>query len=75
MLRAQQERSYDDYERMALDAVWRESAHRSKRIKPDDLFKRPNGEMKTVETVERLKEKTLKTNEWLASLTGVERKE
>ncbi|WP_412733872.1 phage tail assembly chaperone [Heyndrickxia sporothermodurans] len=41
ILTAQQKRRYDEYEREATLAIMRESAHRAKRPKASDLFKRP----------------------------------
>lgn len=43
-MKAQQERQYDDYERMATESIMRANAtNATKRIKATDLFKRPNG--------------------------------
>jgi hypothetical protein len=42
-MRAQTERQYDDYERMAYGAMMIENASRIKKPKTTDLFKRPNG--------------------------------
>lgn len=41
MMRANVERIYDEYERKAVEALMHENAHRSKRPKVSDLFKRP----------------------------------
>lgn len=68
MLRAQQERYYDDMETAAQLALMRESAHRAKRPKPSDLFKRPSTAKADAKRHESLKEKTRKTNEFLATL-------
>lgn len=71
MVRAEQERIYDEYERMATSAVWREIAHRSKRIKPSDLFKRPTDAKADNAKLQNLREQTRMDNAWLASLTTV----
>lgn len=71
LLRAQQERNYDDNERMATNAVWREIAHRSKRIKPSDLYKRPTDANVDKAKVQDLREQTRMDNAWLASLQTV----
>lgn len=59
------ERQYDDIEREALIAIMNESAHRSKRPKASDLFKRPVDEYKAKEKAELLKEKADQASEWL----------
>lgn len=41
LLKAQQERQYDGLEREAYVTIMRESAHRAKRPKASDLFRRP----------------------------------
>ena len=71
MIRAHQERIYDDNERMAMQAVWREIAHRSKRIKPSDIYKRPTNAKADKAKVQDLREQTRLDNAWLASLTTV----
>jgi hypothetical protein len=40
-MRAQRERQYDEYERMAYGALMARKATNEKRIKPSDLFERP----------------------------------
>lgn len=65
---ANAERMYDEYERMAIAAIMREGAHRAKKPKAGDLFKRPKeGEVGSGDLTE-LKEETERLNDWLASL-------
>ncbi len=65
---AQVERTYDEYERMAVEAIMREGAHRSKRPKAGDLFKRPkDGAVKRDELTD-LRKETDRLNDWLSTL-------
>lgn len=54
-----------------MNAVWHEIAHRSKRIKPSDLYKRPTSAKADKAKVQGLREQTRLDNAWLASLTTV----
>jgi hypothetical protein len=66
LLKAQRERQYDEFERQAMFVMMRESAHRAKRPKVSDLFKRPrNGEQDERE-LEAKAEQAEHANEWLA---------
>lgn len=66
MMRAQIERQYDELEIEALIAIMHEGAHRAKKPKASDLFKRPVGEQEAEKEVESLKEKADQASEWLA---------
>lgn len=71
LFRAQQQRRYDEYERMSHEAMMYRSAQNAKSIKATDMFKRPDGKEESVETkVARLEENTRDTNDWLARLTS-----
>lgn len=64
LLNAQQERRYDELEREAHVSIMRESAHRSKRPKASDIFRRPKpGEEKRLE---KKAEQAKEAAEWLA---------
>jgi len=65
-MQAQVERQYDEYERMAIEAIMRENAHRSKRTKVSDLFKRPIREDEAKDKMETLKEQAGHATEWLS---------
>ncbi len=69
MMQAQIERHYDAYERTAIEAIMRESAHRAKKPKASDLFKRPKDSKVEREQLTDMKEETARLNDWLASLT------
>ncbi|WP_281202680.1 hypothetical protein [Cytobacillus kochii] len=65
MLIAEQESRYDEYERQASIAIMNEAAHRAKRPKASDLFKRPEEGVKE-ETLKKKAEKAEETVEWLS---------
>lgn len=69
MMHAQVERQYDDYERMAIEAIMREGAHRAKRPKASDLFKRPKDSVVEREQLSDMKAETERLNDWLATLS------
>lgn len=69
-MRADRERKMDEYERMSHEAMMMRQAHHAKKLKLSDLFKRPNGRNGDTSRIERLKESTRNTNEWLAGLTA-----
>ena len=66
MMRANVERLYDGYERKAVEALMRENAHRAKRPKVSDLFKRPVDELEAKNKTENLKEKADQATAWLS---------
>jgi len=66
MMRANVERIYDGYERKAVEALMRENAHRAKRPKAGDLFKRPVDELEAKNKTENLKEKADQATAWLS---------
>ncbi len=72
---AQIERQYDELEREALIAIMREGAHRSKRPKVSDLFKRPLDEHTAKKETESLKEKADHASAWLAQFEQFSGKE
>ena len=65
---AQVERQYDEYERMSIGAIMREAAHRAKRPKASDLFKRPKDSVADRNDLSDMKEETERLNDWLATL-------
>ncbi|MHC8516770.1 hypothetical protein [Sporosarcina sp. ITBMC105] len=69
LMRAQQERQFDEYERMAFAAVMREGAHRSKRPKVGDLFKRPVDAVAAEKKTADLLEKSRMASEWMAQFS------
>lgn len=65
-MRANVERIYDEYERKAVEALMHENAHRSKRPKVSDLFKRPVDEETAKNRTQDLKEKAEQASAWLS---------
>ena len=57
MMAAQVERKYDEYERMATQAMMMRAAYHKEKLRQSDLFKRPTGEIKTDKTAEDIKER------------------
>ncbi|MBS4195327.1 hypothetical protein [Lederbergia citri] len=69
MMQANVERHYDEYERMAIEAIMREGAHRAKKPKATDLFKRPKEGISNRNNLAEMKEETERLNDWLARIT------
>jgi len=65
-MQAQTEREYDEYERMAVEAIMRERAHRAKRAKASDLFKRPIRDEEAKDRTKSLKEQAEHATAWLS---------
>ncbi|MFJ5716529.1 hypothetical protein [Neobacillus sp. NPDC093127] len=65
MLKAQRERGFDDMEKEARIAIIRESAHRAKRPKAADLFKRPAEEIAEANLQKKV-EQAEHAAEWLS---------
>ena len=57
MMRAEVERKYDEYERMASQAMMMRAAYHKEKLRQSDLFKRPTGELKTDKTAEDIEER------------------
>jgi hypothetical protein len=66
MMKAQRERQYDEFERQAIIAMMRESAHRAKRPKASDLFKRPKNGEKDERKLEAMAKQAEEASNWLA---------
>ena len=75
MMQAQVERHYDAYERTAIEAIMRESAHRAKRPKASDLFKRPKESVSERNNLKDMKQETKRLNDWLATLAPTRKEE
>jgi len=57
MMAAQVERKYDEYERMAMQAMMMRAAYHKEKLRQSDLFKRPTGKIKTDKTAEDIEER------------------
>jgi len=57
MMAAHVERKYDEYERMASQAMMMRAAYHKEKLRQSDLFKRPAGEIKTDKTAEDIEER------------------
>jgi len=66
LMKAQVERIYDDYDRMADSAMMRERAHRDKRPRRNDLFKRPVDEVAAQRKAEEMAERAAQQAQFLA---------
>jgi hypothetical protein len=66
LLNAQRERQYDEFEREAMFAMMYESAHRAKRPKASDLFKRPKNGEKDERKLEAMAKQAEHASEWLS---------
>lgn len=74
LMRAETERRYDEFEKLATVAMWNHAAYRAKRLKKSDLFKRPkDDEQKERKSIQEMRQEVDEMNEWLSKLT-VERK-
>ena len=74
LMMAQRERQYDDYERQSHFIIMRENAHRAKRPKASDLYKRPADE-KAEAKLQEGAEKAQHASEWLAQFEQFSGKE
>lgn len=75
LMSAQVERQYDEYERKAVEAIMREAAHRAKRPKAGDLFKRPSDSVAKRKDLSEVKAETERLNNWLATLAPARKEE
>lgn len=66
MMRAEVERRYDEYEKFAHFAIMREQAHREKRPKASDLFKRPIDDEVAKSKTETMREQMEWAKDYLA---------
>ncbi|MEK4970718.1 hypothetical protein MKX29_24240 [Cytobacillus sp. FSL R7-0696] len=73
-MKAQREYQYDEYERQASFALMRENAHRTKRPKLSDIYKRPP-ENHDEAGFTRKVEEAQHTADWLSQFQFVEREE
>lgn len=69
LMRAQQERKFDDYEREAFVAMMHENASRIKRPKVSDLFKRPVDVELAEKKTKELVDKSRHASEWMSQFT------
>lgn len=72
MMRANVERIFDDYEREANIAIMREKAHRAKRPKSTDLYKRPKDLTKQQKKAEDMRKKSEETMAWISQFEEFE---
>lgn len=68
MMRANVERMYDLYDRMAMEAMMIRSAHHAKKIKQSDLFSRPVDKDEQAKKMDKSKDKIKDMNEWMAGI-------
>lgn len=75
LMSAHIESQYDEIEREALYAILHESAHRAKRPKASDLFKRPVDVNTAEKRTESLKEQAEQASKYLAQFEQFNGKE
>lgn len=69
MMRANVERKYDEYEDMAVQAMMHRQATNAKRLKKDDLFKRPKDEVVEKNKADKLMKQSEHATEWLSQFS------
>ncbi|MFD1453221.1 hypothetical protein [Oceanobacillus sojae] len=67
-MRANVERIYDEYERMAIMAMMNRQGYHAKKIKQKDLFKRPTAEDAAKQKAEESVDKKEKITEWMSRI-------
>ena len=70
MVRAQDERLYDEYDRMAASAMMQRKATDAKRLKQSDLFKRPIDGNAAEEKMLGFKDKAENATDWLSQFSN-----
>lgn len=60
------ERFYDDYSRMAEQAMMMRNAYHAKKLKQADLFRRPTDADKAIKKAEDARKRTEEATEWLS---------
>ncbi len=74
-MRAHTERIYDDYERMAFQAMMMRGAYHAKKLKQSDLFDRPK-DVKTAKiSADEIRAKQAETMRWLSQFEEFRGKE
>ena len=66
MMDAYVERTYDELDRLATQAMMMRQAYHAKKLKHTDLFKRPSSDVSTQVTAEDIRKKQEDTLKWLA---------
>lgn len=77
-MQAENERRYDEYDKLATQAMWIRSAFHAKKLKKSDLFKRPNGnddKPRDRKSLDEMRREVDEINAWLATLQVDERGE
>lgn len=72
---AHTESVYDEYERMAQEAMMARAAYHAKKLKPADLFKRPVDEDLAENKVKEMRERSDETMRWLSQFEEFRGKE
>lgn len=67
-MRAYVEGLYDEYERMAIMAMMNRQAYHAKKLKQNDLFKRPTYEAMAKQKADRQADKKEKITEWMSRI-------
>lgn len=71
LMRSQQERQYDEYEHMTLNAMMIRQAYHAEKLKPSDLFKRDSASKNRKSDATDKKADMRKQQDWLDGLMSV----
>ena len=74
-MRAQTERMYDEYERMAYQAMMMRGAYHAKKLKQSDLFERPKDGKSAKVSADDIRAKQAETMRWLSQFEEFRGKE
>lgn len=74
-MRAHTERIYDEYDRMAYQAMMMRGAYHAKKIKQSDLFTRPKDGKTSKVTADDVRAKQAETMRWLSQFEEFRGKE
>lgn len=74
-MRAHTESVYDEYDRMATEAMMMRAAYHAKKLKQSQLFKRPTDGDQARNKAEEMRERSEETMKWLAQFEEFRGKE
>lgn len=68
MMRANVERTYDEYERMAVMAIMNRHGYHAKKLKQGDLFTRPTDDDFAKSRTEEIEDRKARASEWMSRI-------
>lgn len=69
LMDVQVQKNYDHQEQMAYEALMMRAAYHAKKLKKEDLFKRPSDDKVTEQTMEQAKKQMRRQQQWLAQFS------